>query len=112
MRKDRIASILGREISDIIEHEIKDPRLGFVTITTVDVSIDLKTAIVYFSSLDDKSEGLETLNRAKGFIRSSLAHRIRMRFIPNLEFKIDDSFEYGKKIDAFLEEISNDNSEQ
>ncbi|MCK4940630.1 30S ribosome-binding factor RbfA [candidate division WOR-3 bacterium] len=111
MRKDRIASILSREISDIIGHEIKDPRLGFVTITTVDVSIDLKTAIVYFSSLDDKSEGLETLNRAKGYIRSSLAHRIRMKFIPNLEFKIDDSFEYGKKIDAFLKEISNDNSE-
>lgn len=111
MRKDRIASILNREISDIIEHEIKDPRLGFVTITTVDVSIDLKTAIVYFSSLDNKTEGLETLNRAKGYIRSSLAHRIRMKFIPNLEFKIDNSFEYGKKIDALLEEISNNNTE-
>lgn len=111
MRKDRIASILSREISDIIEHEIKDPRLGFVTITTVDVSIDLKTAIVYFSSLDDKAEGLETLNHAKGYIRSSLANRIRMKFIPNLEFKIDNSFEYGKKIDAILKEISNDNNE-
>jgi ribosome-binding factor A len=111
MRKDRIASILSREISDIIEHEINDPRLGFVTITTVDVSIDLKTAIVYFSSLDDKAEGLETLNRAKGYIRSSLAHRVRMKFIPDLEFKIDNSFEYGKKIDGLLEEISNDNSE-
>ncbi len=111
MRKDRIASILNREISDIIEHEIKDPRLGFVTITTVDVSIDLKTAIVYFSSLDNKTEGLETLNRAKGYIRSSLAHRIRMKFIPDLEFKIDNSFEYGKKIDALLEEISNNNTE-
>ena len=90
MRKDRVASILSREISDIIEHEIKDPRLGFVTITTVDVSIDLKTAIVYFSSLDNKTEGLETLNRAKGYIRSSLAQRVRMKFIPNLEFRIDN----------------------
>jgi ribosome-binding factor A len=111
MRKDRVASILSREISDIIEHEIKDPRLGFVTITTVDVSIDLKTAIVYFSSLDNKTEGLETLNRAKGYIRSSLAQRVRIRFIPNLEFKIDNSFEYGNKIDALLEEISNDDKE-
>jgi ribosome-binding factor A len=111
MRKDRVASILSREISDIIEHEIKDPRLGFVTITTVDVSIDLKTAIVYFSSLDNKTEGLETLNRAKGYIRSSLAQRVRMKFIPNLEFKIDNSFEYGNKIDALLEEISNDDKE-
>jgi ribosome-binding factor A len=111
MRKDRVASILSREISDIIEHEIKDPRLGFVTITTVDVSIDLKTAIVYFSSLDNKTEGLETLNRAKGYIRSSLAQRVRIKFIPNLEFKIDNSFEYGNKIDALLEEISNDDKE-
>ncbi len=112
MRKDRIASLLNREISEIIEHEIKDPRLGFVTITTVDVSIDLKNATVYFSSLNNKEEGLATLNRAKGYIKSSLAHRVRMRYIPDIEFKIDNSYEYGEKIDALLEEISPDNTEE
>jgi len=112
MRKDRIASVLIREISEIIEHEIKDPRLGLVTITTVDVSIDLKNATVYFSSLDDKEEGLATLNRAKGYIKSSLAHRVRMRYIPDIEFKIDNSYEYGEKIDALLEEISPDDTEE
>ena len=112
MRKDRVASVICREISEIIEHEIKDPRLGFVTITTVDVSPDLKTAIVYFSSLNNKKEGLATLNRAKGYIKSSLAHRVRMRYIPEIEFKIDNSYEYGEKIDALLEEISPNDNEQ
>jgi ribosome-binding factor A len=112
MRKDRIASVISREISEIIEHEIKDPRLGFVTITTVDVSRDLKTATVYFSSLNNKQEGLATLNRAKGYIKSSLAHRVRIRYIPNIEFKIDNSYEYGGKIDALLEEINPDDNEE
>ena len=112
MRKDRVASVISRGISEIIEHEIKDPRLGFVTITTVDVTSDLKTAIVYFSSLNNKQEGLATLNRAKGYIKSSLARRVRMRYIPDIEFKIDNSYEYGEKIDALLEEISPDDKEQ
>lgn len=112
MRKDRIASVLIRAVSEIIEHEIKDPRLGLVTITTVDVSSDLKKAIVYFSSLNDKNEGLATLNRAKGYIRTELANRVRMRYVPDIEFKIDNSYEYGKKIDALINEISKDNKDQ
>ena len=112
MRKDRIASLISREISQIIEHEIKDPRLGLVTITTVDVTNDLKTATVYFSSLDNKEDGLETLNRAKGYIKSSLARRVRMKYMPDIEFRIDNSFEYGKKIDAILEDISPDDTAQ
>jgi ribosome-binding factor A len=111
MRKDRIASVLNRAISEIIEHQMKDPRLGRVTITTVDVSSDLKTAIIYFSSLDDKQAGLATLNRAKGYIKSELASKVRMRYIPDIEFRIDNSYEYGKKIDALLDEISQDDKE-
>ncbi|UCD19655.1 MAG: 30S ribosome-binding factor RbfA [candidate division WOR-3 bacterium] len=111
MRKDRVASVLSRAVSEIIEHQMKDPRLGLVTITTVDVSSDLKTAIVYFSSLDDKKTGLATLNRAKGYIKSELASRVRMRYIPDIEFRIDDSYEYGRKIDALLDEISQDDTE-
>jgi ribosome-binding factor A len=112
MRKDRIASVISREVSEIIERELKDPRLGFVTITTVDVSSDLKTATIYFSSLNNKQEGLETLNRAKGYIKSTLAHRVRMKYIPDIEFRIDNSYEYGKKIESLLEEISQDDKEQ
>lgn len=111
MRKDRIASVLTRAISEIIEHQMKDPRLGFVTITTVDVSSDLKTAIIYFSTLNDKQAGLATLNRAKGYIKSELASRVRMKYLPEIEFRIDNSYEYGKKIDALLDEISQEDKE-
>jgi ribosome-binding factor A len=111
MRKERIASVLEREISSIISQEIRDPRIGFITVTKVVVSRDLKSADVYFSSLNDKSEGLQTLKRAKGYIKSTLAHRVRLKFIPDLEFKIDDSYEYGKRIDDLFEEISKNNKE-
>ena len=109
MRKERVASVLEREISNIVTLDIRDPRLGLVTITKVVVSQDLKVAIVYFSSLKDKSETLETLKRAKGYIKSVLAKRIRLKFIPNLQFEIDNSYEYGKRIDKLLEKISKDN---
>ncbi len=106
MRKDRVASLLSREISKIVAYEIKDPRIGFITITRVVMQDDLKMALVYFSSLGDKTEGLEILNHAKGYIRTSLAHRVRLKYIPQLEFKIDNSYEYGARIDALIEEIN------
>ena len=111
MRKDRIASVLGRAVSEIIEHQLRDPRLGLVTITSVDVASDLKTAVIYFSSLEDKQTNLTTLNRAKNYIRSELAGRVRMRYLPEIEFRIDDSFEYGTKIDALLDEIGQGDKE-
>jgi ribosome-binding factor A len=112
MRRDRVASVLAREISNIVAHELKDPRRGFITITSVDLSPDLKSARVFFSCLDNKKKSMRTLERAKGFIRSILARRMRMRSIPDLEFEIDDSYEKGRKIDELLEEISTDNKEE
>jgi ribosome-binding factor A len=111
MRKDRIASLLIREISNIVTQDMSDPRFRFVTITKVLVGHDLKEAIVYFSSLNNKPETFEALKNAKGYIKSILAHRIRLRFIPELRFKIDDSYEYGKKIDELIEKISKSNKE-
>jgi ribosome-binding factor A len=112
MRKERVASVIEREISNIVTREVKDPRLGFITITKVLVSPDLKLATVYFSSLDNKTESYETLRRAKGFIRSILAHRLRLKSIPDLEFKVDDSFEDGQKIDKLFKEINKDNKKE
>jgi ribosome-binding factor A len=112
MRRERIASVIEREISNIVAREMKDPRLGFVTITDVRVSPDLKEAIVYFSSLENPAENLKTLNRAKGYIRSTLAHRVRIKVIPRLEFKIDESYEKSKHLDKLFEEISNGNQEE
>jgi ribosome-binding factor A len=111
-RKERVASVLAREISHIVAYEIKDPRVGFVTITEVVVNPDLKAAVVFFSTLGDKSKSCEVLKRAKGYIRSLLAQRVRMKAIPDLEFKIDNSYEYREKINKLFEQISQDNQEE
>ena len=111
MRKDRVASLLEREISYIITQDMNDPRCRFITVTKVVVSSDLKEASVYFSSLENKSESLATLQKAKGYIKSILAHRVRLKFLPDLHFVIDNSYEYGKKIDELIEKISNDHTE-
>lgn len=112
MRKDRVASVLVREISYIVAHELSDPRLGFITISSVDVSPDLKNATVYFSCLKDKKESLKTLQHAKGFIRSLLAHRVKIRSIPDLAFRIDDSYEHGQKLERLFKEISKDSQKE
>jgi len=104
-RRERVASVLAREISNIVIREMKDPRLGFITITDVIVSPDLKAAVVFFSSLQNKSESLEILNKAKGYIKSILAHRVRIKSLPDLKFEIDDSYEHGQRIDELFEEI-------
>jgi ribosome-binding factor A len=111
MRRDRVASLLEREISHIITQDMSDPRCRFITVTKVMVSSDLKEATVYFSSLGDKSESLVTLQKAKGYIKIILAHRVRLKFLPDLRFIIDDSYEYGKKIDELFKKISNDHTE-
>jgi len=111
MRSDRVASLIAREISVIISQELKDPRLGMVTITKVTLASDLKEAKVYFTTLGNSTNDLHILEGAKGFIRTTLAHRIRIKFIPDLKFIIDDSQKYGEKIDRLLEEIDKGNKE-
>jgi ribosome-binding factor A len=112
MRAERVASVLEREVSRIVTQDMRDPRLGLTTITKVTVSHDLKEATIYFSSLENKEEHLEILNKAAGFVRSTLARRVKLKFIPEIQFKIDNSFEYGKRIDELFEKISKDNSEE
>jgi ribosome-binding factor A len=107
MRKDRVASLLEREIANIITQDMNDPRCQFITVTRVVVSSDLKEADVYFSSLSNKSESLATLQKAKGYIKSMLAHRVRLKFLPELNFIIDNSYEYTRKIDELIEKIGN-----
>jgi|UniRef100_A0A7C6AEI1 ribosome-binding factor A len=111
MRSDRVASLIAREISVIISQELRDPRLGMVTITRVTLASDLKEAKVYFTTLGNSANDLHILEGAKGFIRTTLAHRIRIKFIPDLKFIIDDSQKYGEKIDRLLEEIDKGNKE-
>lgn len=112
MRKDRVASVLARELSMIIAKDINDPRLRLTTITKVDVSPDIKNATVYFSSLENRQEVLKVLQGAKGYLRTHLAHRVRIKTIPDLSFKIDDSFERGQHIDALFEQINKHDQEE
>jgi ribosome-binding factor A len=113
-RSQRLNILLREEIADIIMRRVKDPRLGFVTITDVSLSEDLKIARVYVSVLnsDERAIVIEILNGAKGLIRSEVAKRVRSKFIPTLEFWIDESIEQGFKIDKLLKEISEQDSKQ
>jgi len=109
-RSQRVSDLLREEISDIIIYKLKDPRIGFVTVTGVDVTDDLKIGKVYVSVLkeEDRTLTLEILNAAKSFIRSLLSKRLRMKSIPTIEFRLDTSIEYGSKIDMLLKKIEED----
>ena len=107
-RISRVGETVRAEISDMLLRDIKDPRVGLVTITDVVMSPDLKQARVFISRLgtrEEIDEGLEGLTRAAGYIRRELGRRLRLKFAPQLRFFHDDSFETGSRIDALLKEI-------
>ncbi len=108
IRTDRIGSNFVKEISMILQTEIKDPNIKFVTITDCDVTNDLSYAKVYFTVLKDeyKEETLEALNKASNFIELELSKRIDIRKMPQISFHLDTSYEYGNKIEAKLKEIN------
>ncbi len=104
-RLRRLSEEIKREVSSIISKEVKDPRLGMISITDVHVSRDLSWAKVYYSQLGDDEERratLEGLNKAKGFVRTELAKRLRVRHTPEIIFQFDPSLEQGAKMDALL----------
>jgi ribosome-binding factor A len=107
-RPQRLALQIQHEISLILSRDMKDRRLGFVTITGVEMSADLRHAKVFVSSLGseaERKESLETLQHAAGWIRHELGQRIRIRFLPEIVFRADSSQDYGDRIDRLLEEI-------
>jgi len=107
-RHDRVSEALKREIGNIIQFELKDPRLGFITITQVEITPDLRCAKVFFSVLGKEEEHKKTkeaLDSALGFIRRLIAQRIRLRLVPEISFKEDRSAEYSIRIQEALDEI-------
>ena len=106
-RSQRVGDLLRKEIADIIIYRLKDPRIGFITVTGVDVTDDIKLARVYVSVFQEgeRKTTLEVLDSAKSFVRSELSKRLRMKFIPSIEFRLDTSIEYGNKIEELLKEI-------
>src|SRR4051812_23863954 len=97
----RVGEQVKKELSQIIQQEIKDPRIGFVTITAVEMSGDLQIAKVYVSVMgkqEEKRETLAGLEKAKGYIRSEIGRRIKLRHVPELVFVMDESLEHSEHI--------------
>lgn len=114
-RLGRLAQEIKREVSSILATEVKDPRLGMISITDVEVSRDLAVAKIYFSQLggeEERARTLDGLERAKGFIRSELAKRLRVRHTPEIVFLFDPSLEHGAKISALLKSLQSPTEEE
>ena len=110
-RIERVNEQIKREIGDIIQRELGDPRLGFVTITRVNVSRDLRHAKISFSVLGDlkqKENAQASLDNARGLIRRYLSSRVMMRFLPELIFVHDNSLEFSARIEEKLKEINDE----
>ncbi|MBM7540616.1 30S ribosome-binding factor RbfA [Amphibacillus cookii] len=109
VRANRVAEQMKKELGDLITRKIKDPRVGFVTITDVEVTGDLQQATVFLTILGNQQEQQDTLDglsKAKGFIRSEIGHRIRLRKTPELFFKIDETIETGNRIEKLLRDLN------
>ena len=107
-RAQRAGRLIQEEISKIIQRELKDPRIGFVTVTGVDVTDDLRYVKVFITVLkrENKGKTLKGLERAKGFIRREIGQRIKMRFTPEIEFRFDEAVEHGAHIEEILRKIA------
>jgi ribosome-binding factor A len=109
LRPTRVGEQMKKELGEIIGRKIQDPRIGFVTVTDVEVTGDLQQAKVFISVLGDdeqKENTLKGLAKAKGFIRSEIGQRIRLRKTPEISFEFDESINYGNRIDTLLHEIN------
>lgn len=107
-RRQRLQSLLVEIISELLQREIKDPRLGFASVTRVELSGDLRHAKVYVSVLGSDEESEQTrrlLGRAKGFLRSELAQRLHIRFVPDIDFRIDRGIEQGARVLDLLRKL-------
>ena len=111
LKGERVASDIIKELGMILLTEVKDEDLKHVTITAANVSNDLSSAKVYFTTLDDhkRDKVLKDINNASGYFRSELAKRLDLRQIPEIRFVYDESIEYGQKIEKIIEEINKNN---
>ena len=109
LRNERVARALRREISAILRDEIKDPRVGFVSITDVEVTSDLRQAKVFFSVMgaaEDKRRAAEGLTSATGFIRAEVSQRVRLHHAPEIAFVLDESIERGVHVIDLMNKLA------
>lgn len=106
-RARRIADQIQRELSNIIRSELKDPRVGMITLTGVEVSPDHARATVFFTVLGESGKAQETataLGHAAGFLRTQLARRVKLRTVPQLQFRYDTSVEHGVRLSHLIDD--------
>jgi len=113
-RIERVGNLIRHEISELLQRQVKDPRLGnFVTLTEVSVSPDLRYAKVFVSCMgsgEEKQQILSGLTAASGFLRNQLAKRLRLRHVPELSFHWDDSIERGAHLLQLIDKVSADST--
>ncbi|HTS24080.1 MAG TPA: 30S ribosome-binding factor RbfA [Casimicrobiaceae bacterium] len=110
-RPRRVADQIQRELAELLRLHVKDPRIGMVTITAVDVSPDLQNAKVFFTHLPGAAraaEAVEALQHSAGYLRRELAHRLKLYTVPQLYFAYDDSIESGLRISKLIDEAVSD----
>lgn len=108
-RSHRVGEQIQKEISALLVKGLKDPRVGFVTVTAVEVSGDLRHARIYFTVLGEdpaRQETLRGLTSAIPFLRRELGKRLRLRLVPELTFQFDTSLEYGNRIESLLRDLN------
>ena len=106
-RSARVSDMVREEVADIIQNKVKYKALGFVTVTGAKVTDDLRSATVYVSVLntEESDRTLSKLNALGPFVKGELGKRLRMKFVPSLRFRIDESIEYGMKMDKLFDKI-------
>lgn len=110
-RADKVADLIKAELSEILLRQINDPQVKEITVTGVKVTDDLRQARVFFVRMGEdvcSEETIKGLHRAVGFLRRELGKKLRLRYVPELKFIFDESFEYGDRIDRLLVEIKKD----
>ncbi len=112
-RAERLAEVIRSETSAIIQRDLRDPRIGFISVTAVMVSADLRHAKIFVSVFGDdeaKRRAMQGLEQAKGHIRSELSQRIEVRFMPEILFRLDESIERGARVSSLLRQVSREES--
>ena len=112
LRIEKLQELIKQEMSKMLLKELKDPRIGFVTVTDVEMTGDLREAKIYVSVMGGEEQvksSLEGLNSALGFIRREIGHLIRLRFTPEISFALDTSLDYGDHIQKLLLQVGGEN---
>ena len=114
-RSERIAEAIRREASLLIEHQLRDPRIGFTTITRVTITEDLRDTVIYYSVLgEEKTKKLAQKGFASAlpFMKKHIARRLKLRYAPGIKFKIDDTLDYAGHIEETLRKIEEEKKEK